>query len=115
MTSHTRQLKAYAGERVRGRAVVTVHILSSAGVTSYPLPHLVRHSPDGFNWGYAGSGPADLARSLLVDCLGSAPAPRLYQAFKRRYISRLKEDAAWQIDEPTILEWLDSREPSGVA
>jgi hypothetical protein len=112
MTSHTRQLKAYAGERVHGRAVVTVHVLSSAGVTSYLLPHLVRHSPDGFNWGYAGSGPADLARSLLVDCLGSAPAPRLYQAFKEDFISRLRQDAAWQIDEPTILKWLDSRAES---
>jgi hypothetical protein len=34
------------------------------------LPHLVKHSPDGFSWGYGGSGPADLARSLLADHLG---------------------------------------------
>lgn len=109
MTSHTRQSKAYVGERVRGRAVVTVHVLTSAGVTSYPLPHLVRHSPDGFNWGYAGSGPAELARSLLIDYLGAAPAPRLYQAFKERFISRLNQEAAWQIDDTTIHQWLDSR------
>jgi hypothetical protein len=109
MASHTRQSKAYAGGRVLDRAVVTVHILTPAGVTSYPLPHLVRHSPDGFNWGYAGSGPAELARSLLIDCLGAAPAPRLYQAFKQRFICRLEQDAAWQIDEPAVLHWLESR------
>lgn len=34
------------------------------------LRHVVRHSPTGMTWGYAGSGPADLALSLLVDALG---------------------------------------------
>lgn len=34
------------------------------------LHHDVRHSPTGFSWGYAGSGPADLARSLLIAALG---------------------------------------------
>lgn len=37
-----------------------------------PLRHVVRHSPSGMSWGYAGSGPADLARSLLIDMLGDA-------------------------------------------
>jgi hypothetical protein len=35
-----------------------------------PLRHIVRHSPTGMTWGYGGSGPADLARSLLFDALG---------------------------------------------
>lgn len=34
------------------------------------LAHIVRHSPSGFAWGYRGSGPADLARSLLAAVLG---------------------------------------------
>jgi hypothetical protein len=77
MTTHIPQSKCYAGERVLGRAVVTVHLLSSAVVTSYPLAHAVRHSPDGFNWGYRGSGPSDLARSVLMECLGEDPPPAL--------------------------------------
>lgn len=36
----------------------------------FPLRHIVRHSPTGMTWSYAGSGPADLALSLLVDALG---------------------------------------------
>lgn len=36
------------------------------------LRHVVRHSPTGLSWGYGGSGPADLARSLLLDALGDA-------------------------------------------
>ena len=36
-----------------------------------PLPHrLVRRSPDGFAWGYGGSGPSELALNLLLDALG---------------------------------------------
>lgn len=34
------------------------------------LEHVVKHSPTGFSWGYAGSGPADLARSILIAVLG---------------------------------------------
>lgn len=34
------------------------------------VPHIVRHSPTGVNWGYGGSGPADAARSLILDALG---------------------------------------------
>jgi len=40
----------------------------------YDLPHIKRHSPTGMEWGYGGSGPADLARSLLIDALGPAAA-----------------------------------------
>jgi hypothetical protein len=109
MTSNVSESKCYTGERVLSRAVVTVHVLTGAGVTSYLLPHLVRHSPDGFNWGYLGGGPADLARSLLMDCLGADPAPQLYQAFKERFIAGLPQDAGWQIDEAAIRQWLDSR------
>jgi hypothetical protein len=32
--------------------------------------HVPKSSPTGMNWGYAGSGPADTARSLLIDVLG---------------------------------------------
>jgi hypothetical protein len=31
------------------------------------LRHVVHHSPSGLSWGYGGSGPADLARSILID------------------------------------------------
>lgn len=34
------------------------------------LQHHVKHSPTGLSWGYGGSGPADTARSLLIDHFG---------------------------------------------
>ena len=34
------------------------------------LAHIVKHSPDGMQWGYLGSGSADTARSILIAALG---------------------------------------------
>ena len=44
------------------------------GGEPYPLPlrlDLRHHSPDGFEFGYGGSGPAQLALALCADALGS--------------------------------------------
>lgn len=57
------------GSTAADPAVVSVR---EDGQPTRLLRHVVRHSPTGFAWGYAGSGPADLARSLLVDALGAA-------------------------------------------
>lgn len=65
-----------------------------------PMPPLdrteARHSPDGFQWGYGGSGPAELARAILVALYPGEPIvrhPRCYQAFKFDVIARLRADA----------------------
>lgn len=44
-------------------------VLVKEGGTYRKLPHHMRHSPSGFGWGYLGSGPAELARCLLIDVL----------------------------------------------
>lgn len=50
------------------------------------------HSPDGFSWGYTGSGPAQLALAVLLKFFGKEKAIRLHQNFKSYFISRLKGD-----------------------
>src|SRR5262245_28903746 len=47
-------------------------------------------SPTGFEFGYGGSGPSQLALAILLDFKGKAPAPPLYQAFKWKFIAPLK-------------------------
>lgn len=39
-----------------------------------PLLHVVHHSPSGFEWGYGGSGPSDLALSILCDYFEEDPS-----------------------------------------
>lgn len=62
------------------------------------------HSPDGFEWGYEGSGPADLALNIChillparedfepIDGVAvSRDALRIYQDFKRKFIAPMPE------------------------
>ena len=60
------------------------------GRKAYSLPHLLHHSPGGFEWGYGGSGPFDLARSIVGDFLGTEdpPAPT-YRLVVSELVSRL--------------------------
>ena len=55
-----------------------------------PLPpraDLRNHSPTGFEWGYSGSGPAQLALAMLSHALDDdVAAQSLYQRFKFRYV-----------------------------
>ena len=64
--------RAYVGVRPTTRpGDARVYVIE--GETRAPLTHYPYHSPDGFEWGYTGSGPADLALALLADVLGEAP------------------------------------------
>lgn len=49
------------------------------------------HSPDGFNWGYGGSGPAQLALSLTLEVLDTDAAILEYQNLKWEIIAQLPE------------------------
>lgn len=75
-----------------------------------PLRHRKQHSPTGMNWGYGGSGPADLARSLLADYFGlpenEQVHPALYQRFKERIIAHLPQDGEWLLTGEQIAVWL---------
>jgi len=48
------------------------------------------HSPDGFNWGYGGSGPAQLALAIMLKLTGRAIGKAEgYQEFKFRVIAAI--------------------------
>ena len=50
------------------------------------------HSPDGFNWGYEGSGPAQLALAVLLEFLSQLKAVELHQEFKREVVASLPQE-----------------------
>lgn len=62
-----------------------------------PLPSqlLHNHSPDGFNWGYGGSGPSQLALAVLLELTGG---PGNYQEFKWRVIANLPSGKDFEIE-----------------
>jgi len=47
------------------------------------------HSPDGFNWSYGGSGPAQLALAVLLEVTDRNTALANYQKFKFNVIAAL--------------------------
>lgn len=61
--------------------------------------NIVNHSPTGFCWGYGGSGPAQLAFSILYDFLGHDKDRTLglYQQFKGRVIARFDMYQGFQL------------------
>jgi hypothetical protein len=80
-------------------------------VNGYPLDprfDLRYHSPDGFAWGYCGSGPAQLALALLADATGDDEiAQRYYQDFKEEVIAKIEPDANFEMTDTEILEILE--------
>lgn len=82
---------------------------------SYPLPHHIRHSPTGFSMGYSGSGPAELARCILLECGYPADeVDRRYQAFKREFVATwkpewLEEGPVALITQPIVATWWEKK------
>ncbi len=62
------------------------------------------HSPDGFQWGYGGSGPAQLALAILLDLTDKNRAQRVYHDFKDKYVSHWGDK--WEITDTEIKAWM---------
>ena len=101
-------MKTYEGRREGYAALVTVN-----GRPLNPRLDLWTHSPAGFEWGYGGSGPAQLALALLADHLGDdSEAVSLHQSFKFAVVAKVPQ-RGWsltsrEIDE--VLQTLRSQE-----
>ncbi len=95
--------RRYEGKRSYGQVFVTVN-----GQALDPRFDLRFHSPDGFEWGYGGSGPAQLALALLADYLkDDRQVLTLYQDFKAKIVSTLPRDG-WTLNDSEIKQSLKS-------
>ena len=106
-------MKTYRGKRLSCQAdPCSAQVVEEGPVKIVrPLLHQVHHSPSGFEWGYGGSGPADLARSILADLLGRIPDPAIYQAFKWDHVASWSDE--WSITEDEIFAWLAAQTKGG--
>jgi hypothetical protein len=102
----------------RGRNGCTVEVSRDDGKSYVSLPLYitwVNHSPTGFEWGYYGSGPSQLAYAImhryfvygmgLSDEEAHERASKLYMQFKRDVIGVIRNDK-WDLDESEIAHWL---------
>ena len=67
---------------------------------------LVNHSPTGFNWGYGGSGPAQLSLAILLSYTKDKDySLRNYQKFLGDFISKIKSKE-WEISNKQLADWI---------
>jgi hypothetical protein len=98
-------MKRYQGKREGLAALVTVD-----GRPLDPRLDLWNHSPSGFEWGYSGSGPAQLALALLADCLGDDDEAALqHQNFKSAVVAGLPY-RGWALTEEQIRDTIEAFE-----
>jgi len=90
-------VKTYEGKREGYVAMVIAN-----GLPLKPRLDLWNHSPTGFEWGYCGSGPAQLALALLADHLGDdREAVVLHQDFKQAVVARF-DSRGWTLTSEQI-------------
>lgn len=72
-----------------------------------PRLDLCNHSPDGFEWGYGGSGPSQLALAICADALGDDRlACRVYQTFKQEVIVN-QDKAGFELRADDVLRSIE--------
>lgn len=103
-------MKTYSGTHSDEAGGQVVLVQEGERITPLKPRHdLWNHSPDGFNWGYGGSGPAQLALALLADALGNdEEAVRLHQRFKWEWVSGF--DTSWDMTDEAIRAWAAQQE-----
>lgn len=95
------------GTRASGEPVVTI-----GGVTLTPDASLEirNHSPDGFEWGYGGSGPSQLALAILMAVTGDhVTALRYYHDFKCDHVAHFAPDE-FALPVRTVKDWVQARQ-----
>ena len=97
--------KGYVGQRRQGTLEV-VRATDGTRLTPDRSLELVNHSPSGFEVGYRGSGPAQLACALLLDYYEDERiALEHYTQFKNKVVSQLKctgPTERWRLTGPEI-------------
>lgn len=93
----------FQGMRMGG--IVTV-LKNSQEFSAKPSQDVWNHSPCGFEWGYCGSGPAQLALALLLEVTSRDEAVRAHQDFKSMIVAAFPHKQ-WACTGEGISNWLD--------
>jgi hypothetical protein len=115
-------MKTYFGTYLPGVADHKVAVRDDETGETLPLRHHVRHSPAGFNWGYGGSGPSELARCILIDHLvpddwrelivndyDRLVPSYLYQQFKADVVAQWPMNRGWELTSDELDNWLKAK------
>jgi len=101
-------MKIYYSERTQASGEENVWVSQNGFDTLLPVEpsqKVVNHAP-GFQWGYSGQGPSQLAIAILLDYTkGNVQmAKDFYKVFKFDFVAKWKD--SWSITEQEIHEWI---------
>jgi len=89
--------KVFHGRRLPSGIAVDVVGEGGARRPLNPRHDVVVHSEEGFDWGYGGYGPAQLALAICCELFRPSVATDVYQKVKRQFIETLQTDE-WELD-----------------
>lgn len=65
--------------------------INGSEIFHYASQEIKNHSPNGFEWGYGGSGPSQLALAIVYHITGNRTTSlSLYHRFKEQFIMKVK-------------------------
>lgn len=100
----TESTTVYAGSRDPGMPVGEACSVTVDGDSLDCRYDLLSASPSGFEWGYGGSGPAQLAIAILAHAYDDEFAREWYQQFKLDVVAGLPENG-WTLRKTDLDEW----------
>lgn len=106
-----RVLRGVGGKRLSGKVKIRGEArtgrvwIGEREVFPYKAWKMNYGSPDGFMWGYMGSGPSCLSRAIMLEVVSSEEAQILDWAFKRDFVSRWRSECDFA-EEVDFDEWL---------
>lgn len=75
-----------------------------------PRLNIFNHSRDGFDWGYMGSAPLQLAFAILCEIADVDFAKQYKTEFSKEVVSKLK-GRDWVLEAVDVLEWVNQKTP----
>lgn len=74
------------------------------------VPHVVRDSPGGLSWGFAGRGPGDAALSILAAEVGDVARAEPYRkAFTEEVVAKLPLNERFALPRADVRSWLAAK------
>ena len=98
---------------IRGEARTRKVSIGKKELSPRKSQRVYNHSPDGFNWGYGGSGPSQLALAIMLRYLPREKALKLYQDFKREVIAGLPVGHNFELPVESVLNWVAQQNHEG--
>lgn len=89
-----------------GRAADRTVTIGGRELDPAPSQKIRNHSPDGFAWGYGGSGPAQLALAILLEVADIESATRLYHDFKFEVLATFPMDRDFELPVAHVHSWV---------